>query len=896
MCALFAILVPLRPAACNMSRSEEEPDEQVAGYKLKILRVVPDLDKAVLANFRRRLQSSTVDGVATAKLGQWLEGRPSARAHLYEARLLGDWDHVLWLRAGARQGIWREYQVHTALASLWPRTLNFERAVGAYDEAHSATTRCLREGSPQSVVMLERLNYDDDSEVTLATAFESFVPSKAAAQNIILAVAQVLAGLAVAQSSIGFMHGALDPRSVQLLGPVRLLGQKIKCDYGRLNPPDLPWNTDETVSEMDVSLTSAVVAVVCAFGHATCDGVSPGDGDGYFCPGRDVHRFLSGVHEAYKASAWNVADMDAKVLDFSWLGDYQLEVLADGECHYVHAETGEPLTAYTALARFASHAADTRALPPGLLNVTHLQLSSTAGRKQNASKSPAPAALPANADEQVKQYVLREDAADEPAYETRIGAYRCHIEGQTYNFQVSKLSVPSTEGKRKYMLTLAHGAASFSTVRHKWACLTLGFGAYRRTKVVTIDYVCKPDPADPSQCTIVPAPTRGVLRVLVPLAVRMCQYFFPGAELFLQDAATNDLPSKLAGEDNVENRLPMSAVKLLTASSSFSTYGEYGFVALDKPQWRIDELVDSYKQLVLGKTMDILCDATMKGHAEYFGRFLFSDVIQGESRITSPANYHKTYVAHYQGMRDTILTALKKLDQHGALLRQRGLLLPDLSETIAENAKRIVRITLETPEDKNADIVEAARSAFNQLQWMFLGTFYKRLQGINWQTWESYATSHSVGNITLVQTDVVTAVPPTRVHKAIKLVYPAQVPRSPPTLKPSVRAHIDMLRTNSSPDAARKGPLNLALDAHPASSVSATAAHYEPTPEALTAPVLRIGGDGPAHAIVEPVQAAASEVGKAFEGLAAAMVPENDREPEGEKAEDAPAYMSCVAM
>jgi hypothetical protein len=338
--------------------------------------------------------------------------------------------------------------------------------------------------------------------------------------------------------------------------------------------------------------------------------------------------------------------------------------------------------------------------------------------------------------------VMTPDAVEAETYERDVGRYVCTIDGVRYTFSVTRVSARYTDEagvptSRKYTLSLSRGGSNFSSARDKWPSLALDYTSYMKSRdTVKIDYLTAPRPGEAGHISLEPAlPKGGTIRVLVPIAVRLCENFFPGAELLLQDAATTDL--NVLDGNNVDNpRIYLSGAKIMRGTSRYTAYGELGFYSPDRDQDRLDSLQRFYRTHTLRRAFELI-----ETSDPVLAYFVFDDIITTGSRFGRPEKFLEEYRAQLVAWRGEYERVAKEL----------GALEPDEDTLITSVAGALCTI-VET--SRNEDEKRNARRAFHSMQACFLGFFFFRLQTLLVSQWETYAKAHGVSALGLLDEPV----------------------------------------------------------------------------------------------------------------------------------------------
>lgn len=208
-------------------------------------------------------------------------------------------------------------------------------------------------------------------------------------------------------------------------------------------------------------------------------------------------------------------------------------------------------------------------------------LSRVAGRGAQSDK----------AQTELKSLVLREGEVGE--CNISLGVFSVSVSGVQYSVDLRKRCSGGEDGwwKRRSELVVDRGA--------DWPLIAINYSGYfyppehAQKRVIYFAAASAPKQDDPIHA-IRPLPLKGALRVLVPIGVRLCEYFFGGMPITLQDdASIGDGPL-------------LSTLKLLTGTSAYSTYGIYGFYIPEIDQLRLNKLSQYYATYSVNQTLDIL--------------------------------------------------------------------------------------------------------------------------------------------------------------------------------------------------------------------------------------------------------------------------------------------------
>lgn len=444
------------------------------------------------------------------------------------------------------------------------------------------------------------------------------------------------------------------------------------------------------------------------------------------------------------------------------------------------------------------------------------------GPTKKTRKAPRP---PRTAHADLMATILAEDRRDADSYEQLLGTFAIEADVGTaagpgsarvrYTFELRKVSLktqhPSSgaPGKRKYLLSLQKGERNFEFgTRYEWPCVAIDYGmclpgVAPRERSVTIGYICEPDPAHPDDSTIRPLVKRGVIKTFTPLAIRICEYFFPGMPIALEDAACVDTYYRV-GESLDAPHVMLSSAKVLTGAKRYSAYGEFGFHTPDKPQSRLDDLVSFYRGYGLLAAFERLLDLD---DAKLLAFLTFDDILEDADSYTDDVSFEDAY-------RDRLRLHRSAYKKNIANLVAAGGTAPAPAGTIAATAKHLVDIACRRSDDPVVDTdyyaqAVPAREAFYRLQYIFVGSFYDRAQTLDMPTWQAYASHNGIGELACVA-----AAPNRPVHSvpnSPSYSFPSIPPRFSMPMRPSVARALQEKRKDGARLYTRHGKSGLSL-------------------------------------------------------------------------------------
>ena len=279
-------------------------------------------------------------------------------------------------------------------------------------------------------------------------------------------------------------------------------------------------------------------------------------------------------------------------------------------------------------------------------------------------------------------------------------------------------------------LSLGRGEVPNLTFRrYEWPCVMVEYThAYDPVPSVKIDFIG--NFGGPEACVLTPPASQaslGALNLYVSIALSIIDYFFPGAEVYLQDAATTDVVDRTrADQFATYDTFPMSLSALKQfAGRDTTAYGGFGFFSADRPEGRLAVLRRYYKTMRVDQAVQDYVD-------DYKVRNFFFFYDQGIGLNTNdPETIGADVEARVQAL--------------GARLG-----LPfSLHRPFAEVSDALVRlVTPGSPsfsQDEGTRI--AARRLFNLLQDMFLGNFVIRYQKRVPGAWETFKTARGIGTL-----------------------------------------------------------------------------------------------------------------------------------------------------
>jgi len=327
-----------------------------------------------------------------------------------------------------------------------------------------------------------------------------------------------------------------------------------------------------------------------------------------------------------------------------------------------------------------------------------------------------------------------------PTYTQVLGEYTLPVGTETFTFTLSKVSIKmvkeyttiqkgkkvtaTRKAERVLKLSLGRGDANLVFNRYEWPCVMLEYTHfYDSTPSVKIDFIG--NLGGPETCILSPPASSvagGVLNIYVSIALSIVDAFFPGADVYLQDAATRDILDRTDArqyQGYLTFPLSLSALKVFQGLDT-TAYGGFGFFAPDRPAGRLTVLKDALARL---SVYQAVYDYASNNDVRSF--FFF---------------YDHGWFFNQDATKDEILN-----DVETRLADLNATVTPpmDINMSFAEMAKRLSTL-VETP-TLSADTRMAARRFFNTLQEMFIGNFIMRYQKRVPGAWEAYKARRNVG-------------------------------------------------------------------------------------------------------------------------------------------------------
>ena len=331
------------------------------------------------------------------------------------------------------------------------------------------------------------------------------------------------------------------------------------------------------------------------------------------------------------------------------------------------------------------------------------------------------------------------DADGAPTYTQVLGTYALPIQGQPYTFVLSKVSIQmnATDGTlahRVLKLSLGRGEEPNLTFkRYEWPCVMIEYThAYDPVSSVKIDFIG--NFGGPESCVLSPSPLTspppiGTLNLYVSIALSIIDTFFPGANVYLQDAATADVVDRTdAGQFDTYDTFPLalSALKLF-AGRPTTAYGGFGFFSADRPEGRLAVLSRVYKTRTVAQAVnDYLKDNKVKNFFHFYDHGIDLNPAPPKDAPKTPMGPVVEVPARVQAL-SALLGTPFSLDRTFAEVSGA------LSALVASSVPKDTRV--------------AARQLFNYLQEMFIGNFVIRLQKRVPGAWEAFRVRESIGSL-----------------------------------------------------------------------------------------------------------------------------------------------------
>ena len=331
------------------------------------------------------------------------------------------------------------------------------------------------------------------------------------------------------------------------------------------------------------------------------------------------------------------------------------------------------------------------------------------------------------------------DADGAPTYTQVLGTYALPIQGQSYTFVLSKVSIKmtATDGTlahRVLKLSLGRGETPNLTFkRYEWPCVMVEYThAYDPVPSVKIDFIGNFGGTE--SCVLSPSPLTspppiGTLNLYVSIALSIIDTFFPGANVYLQDAATADVVDRMdADQFNTYDTFPLalSALKMF-AGKPTTAYGGFGFFSADRPEGRLAVLRRYYAARTVAQAVK---DYIKEYRVQNFFHFYDHGI---DLNPAPPKDAPKTPVG-------PVVEVTARVQALSALLGTPF----SLNRTFAEVSGALSALVAPSvPKDTRV----AARRLFNYLQEMFIGNFVIRLQKRLPGAWEAFKVRESIGSL-----------------------------------------------------------------------------------------------------------------------------------------------------
>ena len=332
------------------------------------------------------------------------------------------------------------------------------------------------------------------------------------------------------------------------------------------------------------------------------------------------------------------------------------------------------------------------------------------------------------------------DADGALTYTQVLGEYSLPIQGQVFTMEITKVSVrmkakDGTVGHRALKLSLGRGKTNLVYARYEWPCVTIDYSHFDDAiSSVKIDFIGNFGGAQ--ACILSPDPktsSLGTLNLYTSISMSIIDTFFPGAVVYLQDAATADVAGDKEASSTCGDTYSMalSAVKLFAGNPN-TAYGGFGFFSRDRPAQRIAALQTYFNNRTVKQAVDeYVADYRVRNFFFFLDHNIDIDIDQPEK------------IDEEVQMRVQMLEALS--GRPFSLTRS-------FAEVSAELVAWVKPPTDQTIASKNTRI--AARKLFNYLQEMFLGNFFLRLQKRVPGAWEAFKQKNSIGPMSLLSTGV----------------------------------------------------------------------------------------------------------------------------------------------